>query len=146
RRASLAVALVAAAAPATAGAQFTRPGGLLDRPAAAPAPRPARVDTNTTTYELAGIRVIHRRASNDGVAANLYLRGGTREVTPQTAGLEPFLLELSEHGTASYPKERLRRQMARLGTSVVVDPGHDWTMFGVRATVATFDSTWAVFA
>lgn len=114
--------------------------------ATAPPQVHADVDSGTTMYTVSGIRVIHRRAANDVVAANLYLLGGVRQVSASNAGIEPFLLQLSEMGTASYPKEKLRQRMAELGTTIVVDPSYDWTMIGARATTSTFDSTWAVLA
>src|SRR5690606_11036352 len=77
---------------------------------------------------------------------NLYLLGGVRQVTFENAGIEPFLLEASERGTRSYSRDRLRRAMSRLGTGIVTDADPDWTVFGIRATRATFDSTWAIFA
>ena len=107
---------------------------------------PTDVDSGTTMYTVSGIRVIHRRAANDVVAANLYLLGGVRQVTASTAGIETFLLQVSELGTKAYPKERLRRVMAGLGTSIGVAPSADWTIVGARATTSTFDSTWAVLA
>ncbi|ODT04955.1 MAG: hypothetical protein ABS52_02035 [Gemmatimonadetes bacterium SCN 70-22] len=103
-------------------------------------------DTGTVTYVSGGIRVIHRRAPGDIAVANLYLLGGVRQVTVGNAGIEPFLLEASERGTRAYSRDRLRRAMARLGTGIVVDADPDWTVFGIRATRATFDSTWAIFA
>ena len=116
------------------------------------APRPAlhaplAADTNTTSYEVGGVRVIHRRVTaNDVVAANLYLLGGSRQLTPATAGIEPFLLEASERGTTRYPKAVLRAKMARLGSGIVVEPGEDWTMVGLRSNTDGFDSTWAILA
>lgn len=101
----------------------------------------------TTTYDVSGIRVIHRYSvSSDVVVANLYLLGGVRQLTSANAGIEPLLLETTERGTRTYAKERLRRQMARLGTSIATNVEPDWTSFGIRATRATLDSTWAVFA
>jgi zinc protease len=84
--------------------------------------------------------------SSDIVVANVYLLGGVRQVTSANVGIEPLLLELTERGTRTYAKERLRRQMARLGTSISMGIEPDWTSFGIRATRATLDSTWAVFA
>ncbi|MEP7348168.1 MAG: pitrilysin family protein, partial [Gemmatimonadaceae bacterium] len=69
-----------------------------------------------------------------------------RQLTTDNAGIEPLLLEATERGTRSYPKERLRRQMARLGTSITTGVEPDWTSFGIRATRGTLDSTWAVFS
>ena len=103
--------------------------------------------TGTTTYETGGIRVVHRYStSSDVVVANLYLLGGVRQLTVDNAGIEPLLLETTERGTRSYGKDRLRRQMARLGTSIATGAEPDWTSFGIRATRGTLDSTWSVFA
>lgn len=121
-------------------------GPVAAQPAARPAP-PALDTLLTTTYEIGGIRVVHRYStSSDIVVVNLYLLGGVRQVTPESAGIEPLLLETTERGTRMYSKERLRRQMARLGTSIATGIETDWTSFGIRATRATLDSTWAVFA
>ena len=132
-----------------------------DAPPAAPAPRRSNAaptiptpgarhlapDTTTTSFTVGGLPVILRRVTaNDVVAANLYLLGGTRQVPPELAGLEPFLLDASERGTAAYPRDRLRQRMARLGTLIGIDADHDWTTFALRSTGATFDSTWAIFA
>jgi len=104
-------------------------------------------DTNTTSFDVGGVRVIHRRVTaNEVVDANLYLLGGTRQLTPENAGIEVMLLGASERGTRKYSKDTLRAKMARLGSAIVVDPAPDWTAFGLRATVAGFDSTWAILA
>jgi zinc protease len=102
---------------------------------------------SAVAYDVDGIRVIQRVDTTSEIAvANLYLLGGTRQVTAATAGIEPFLLEASGRGTRTYPRERLRRQMARLGTAISIRAEEDWTAIGVRATRSTFDSTWGVFA
>jgi zinc protease len=105
------------------------------------------LSTITTSFDVGGVKVILRQISgNDVVAANLYLLGGTRQVTSATSGIEPFLLEVSERGTEKYSRDRLRRTMAQLGTDIVVSPSHDWTVFGIRSTREVFDSTWSIFA
>src|SRR5437868_2019849 len=105
------------------------------------------VATITTSFDVGGVKVILRQITgNDVVAANLYLLGGTRQVTSATSGIEPFLLEVSERGTEKYSRDRLRRTMAQLGTDIVVSPSHDWTVFGIRSTREAFDSTWSIFA
>ena len=64
----------------------------------------------TTSFDVSGVRVILRQnAANNVVAANLYLLGGARQVSPGNAGIEPVLLEVSERGTRRYPKNMLRR-------------------------------------
>ena len=104
-------------------------------------------DSLTTSYDVGGIRVIHRLTpANDIVAANVYLLGGVRQTTDASAGIEPLLLEASDRGTREYPGDRVRTTLSRLGSSIVVDPETDWTMFGLRATREGFDSTWSVLA
>ena len=125
------------------------PGSVPRAPAATPAPVAATTarDSGTSSFEIGGMRVILRRVTaNQVVAANLYLLGGTRQTASGQAGIEPFLLDASEQGTLHYPRERLRAQMARLGTSIGVGADHDWTTFALRSTPATLDSTWAIFA
>ncbi len=101
----------------------------------------------TTSFEVAGVRVILRQnAANNVVAANLYLLGGARQVSPANAGIEPILLEVSERGTRRYPKDALRRAMSRLGSEIVTRANADWTMFGIRSSTEVFDSTWAIYA
>jgi zinc protease len=134
----LAVALV----PATAGADQplrTRTGSNADVPQSA--------DTGTIGYDVAGIHVIHRFApTSEIVVANLYLLGGVRQVSTQNAGTELLLLESSERGTKTYARDQLRQAMARLGTTIVTSARVDWTSIGMRATRATFDSTWKILA
>jgi zinc protease len=104
-------------------------------------------DSLTTSYEVAGVRVIHRLTpANDVVAANIYLLGGVRQVTEDDAGIEPLLLEASDRGTREYAGARVRTALSRLGSTIVVDPETDWTIFGLRATREGFDSTWSILA
>lgn len=105
------------------------------------------LSTITSSFDVSGVKVILRQITgNNVVAANLYLLGGSRQVTAADAGIEPLLLEVSERGTAKYPRDALRRMMSRLGTEIVIEPGVDWTVFGIRSTADVFDSTWSIFA
>ena len=101
----------------------------------------------TTSFDVSGVHVILRQNNaNNVVAANLYLLGGSRQVTERNAGIEPLLLDVSERGTQHYAKNSLRRAMSRLGSEIVVAPSADWTLFGIRSSTEVFDSTWAIFA
>lgn len=102
-------------------------------------------DTGTIRLEVGGVKVIHRQTNNNLFFANLYLLGGTQLVTHETAGIEPFLLDISERGTQRYPGDRLRRAMARTGSQIGVGAHRDWTVFGIGTTTDRLDSTWAIF-
>src|SRR3954464_5722946 len=89
----------------------------------------------TTSFDVSGVHVILRQNNaNNVVAANLYLLGGARQITEANAGIEPILIEVSDHGTAKSPRTAIRRAMARLGSEIVVAPNSDWTMFGIRSS------------
>jgi len=122
--------------------------GLAFVAATTHAPRASgQVDTMTTSFDVNGLHVVLRRnTSNDVVAANVYLLGGTQQLTPATQGIELMLLRASEYGTKRFPGDLGRQIIARLGSVVNVTPAEDWTVFGFTGIRATFDSTWAVFA
>ena len=92
-----AVASVAAAAPHEAGS--------MSATIAAP-------DTATTTkFDVDGVTVILRRnTASEVVAANLYLLGGARQITPANAGIEALLLLASERGTRRFPGASVRQR------------------------------------
>jgi zinc protease len=108
----------------------------------------AAADTATTTkFDVDGIPVILRRnTANEVVVANLYLLGGTRQLTPQTAGIEAMLLVASERGTKKFPGSAQRQRTARLGSLINIEAGDDWSAIGLHAIRSTFDSTWALLA
>lgn len=117
---------------------------LPDAPAGATLTGPA--DTLTTTYSVDGVRVIHRKANIGTVVANVYLLGGVRSAAAGQSGIENFLLQVSERGTSRYSRDALRRALARTGAEIVIEPREDWTMIGVRSTLAELDSSWAILA
>jgi len=103
--------------------------------------------TATTRFEVDGVPVILRRnTSNDVVAANLYLLGGTRQLTPQTAGIEAMLLLASERGTRKYPGAAVRQKLARLGSRITLEANDDWSQIGLHAITSGLDSTWSILA
>jgi zinc protease len=67
-------------------------------------------------------------------------------LTTATEGIEAFLLAASERGTKRYPKDALRVATNKTGSVITIEPEDDWTVFGLHATRATFDSSWAIFA
>jgi zinc protease len=129
-----------------------QPGRAMQAPVVASrgsgtAAESAAADTATTEFTVNGLRVILRRnTATDVVTANLFLLGGVQQVTPATQGIEAFILASSERGTKRYNRGALQDAMNRSGSSIVIDPEDDWTVFGLRAIRSTFDSSWAVFA
>ena len=101
----------------------------------------------TTRFEVNGLTVILRQnTANEVVAANLYLLGGARQVTEQTAGIEALILAASERGTKRFPGAAVRQKTATLGSTIGIEASEDWTAVGLHAIRSTFDSTWAIMA
>ena len=113
-----------------------------------PTTRAVAADTATTTrFDVDGVSVILRRnTATEVVVANLYLLGGTRQLTPATAGIEAMVLAASERGTRRFPGAAVRQRTARLGSTIGIEASDDWSAIGLHAIRATFDSTWAIFA
>ena len=105
-------------------------------------------DTATTTkFDVNGVSVILRRnTATEVVAANLYLLGGTRQLTAATAGIEALLLAASDRGTHRFPGAAVRQRTARLGSTIGIEAIDDWSVISLHAIRATFDSTWAILA
>lgn len=136
RASLLALAMLAGAAPIAAPA---------DAPAATVSLAPD--SAATTRFDVDGIPVILRRnTSNDVVVANLYLLGGTRQLTPQTAGIEAMLLVASERGTRKYPGAAVRQKLARLGSRITLEANDDWSQIGLHSIRGALDSTWSILA
>jgi zinc protease len=120
-------------------------------PPASPAPRvvpfvPAAQDTSTSDFVVNGLHVIVRRnTATDVVAANLYLLGGSRQLTPETQGIEALLFAASERGSRNYPGPRLRQELARVGSVIALSLGEDWTTYSLKAIRSTFDTSWVMF-
>jgi zinc protease len=123
------------------------PVGHRSGPSPVAASRSGPLDSLTITYDVGGVKVIHRPVGvTDVVAVNLYLLGGSRQVTAATAGVEPFLLYASEYGTQRYPGDATRLALAHTGSWITVVTTADYTRFAFRGIKQEFDSTWAVFA
>jgi hypothetical protein len=60
-------------------------------------------DSLTISYEVNGLRVIQRPTyGNRIVAIQLYLLGGTRQLTPATAGIELLALVAANQGSCRH--------------------------------------------
>jgi zinc protease len=95
--------------------------------------------TETALYEISGLKVIHRiNDASDVVAVQLYLLGGTRQLTEENTGIELLLLRTAELESG--------RAMARTGSRSVLAATADWTVTGFTGLRDDLDVSWSVFA
>ncbi len=99
-----------------------------------------------TEFDVNGLKVlVKRRPNSQTVSAGLFYRGGARNLTPQTAGLESLMLNVSTEGSKKYPREILRRETARTGSSIGSSAGADFSVLGLATPLQNFDTSWDMF-
>jgi zinc protease len=106
----------------------------------------ARQAALVTEFDVNGLKVlVKRRAGSQTVAAGLFLKGGSRNITASNAGIESLMLNVAAEGSAAYPREKLRAELARTGTVIGASDNYDYSVLSVTCTRANFDSSWNVF-
>src|SRR4029453_8245420 len=72
-----------------------------------------------TEFEVNGLKVlVKRREGSLTVAAGLFVRGGSRNITADNAGIENLMLSASTEATTGFPRERMRSELSRMGKPI----------------------------
>ena len=102
---------------------------------------------NVEEFTVNGLKVILKKnVANEVVVAQLYIRGGVLNLTPELAGIEPLLFDAAKQGTAKYPKEKINAELARLGTQIGNDVTRDYSVVQMRCVRTYFDLSWDIFS
>jgi predicted Zn-dependent peptidase len=97
-------------------------------------------------FDVNGLKVlVKRRPLSPTVAAGLFIRGGVKNVTAQNAGIENFMLSAMTEGSKTFPRESLRRELARTGSSIGSSAGYDFSVVSLASTRQNFDRSWDIF-
>jgi zinc protease len=97
-------------------------------------------------FEVNGLKVlVKRRPLSPTVAAGLFIRGGVKNLTAQNAGIENFMLSAMTEGSKAFPRETLRRELARTGSSIASSSGYDFSVISLASTRQNFDRSWDIF-
>lgn len=100
-----------------------------------------------TEFEVNGLKVlVKRRVNAPTVAAGLYIRGGARNITDKNAGIENLMLDAATEGSKKFPRELLRREIARTGSGIGASAGNDYSVLSLAVTRQNFDRLWEIFA
>jgi predicted Zn-dependent peptidase len=122
-------------------------------PAPAPQPGPqdyqtviARQAAQVTEYDVNGLKVlVKRREGSQTVAIQLYIRGGAGNITTANAGVEAFMLNVASEASTGFPRDRMRKELARMGTVLGESVSYDYSALAMTATRANFDRSWDIF-
>src|SRR6185369_7275863 len=70
-------------------------------------------------FDVNGLKVLlKRREGSLTVAAGLFIRGGAANINAQNAGIETLMLSAATEASANFPRERMRTELARMGTVI----------------------------
>lgn len=99
-----------------------------------------------TEFDVNGLKVlVKRRESSQTVTAALFFRGGSRNITAETAGVETLMLDMATEASTSFPRERYRRELARTGTVINAGVNRDYSGLTLGSTRQHFDRAWEIF-
>jgi zinc protease len=120
----------------------------------APAPAPAqdfqqviaRQASLINEFDVNGLKVlVKRRAGSQTVAAGLFIRGGVENITAVNAGVEAFMLNVASEASANYPRERMRKELSRMGTVIGEGVNYDYSALSMTSTRTNFERSWDIF-
>lgn len=143
---ALCLAIVASLTP-VAGQQPATPTDSKAKAAAAEraftAQDPAAL---VTEFDVNGLKVlVKRRPSTQTVVAGLFIKGGVRNVTADKGGLENLMLDTAAEATVSFPRQRLRMELSRMGTTIGSGVNYDYSGLTMASTRTNFDRSWEIF-
>ena len=99
-----------------------------------------------TEFDVNGLKVIvKRREGSQTVAGGLFIRGGARNVAADNAGVEALMLDVATEASANFPRERMRAELASMGTSIGYGVNYDYSALSFGSTRSNFDRSWEIF-
>jgi predicted Zn-dependent peptidase len=101
----------------------------------------------TAAYRVGHVTVLHKRTpANSVVSARLYLNGGSRNMTNQTAGLEKLTLNVATSGgTELLPKDPYNSRLNSMGSSIKPFTAKDFSGVAMKSVKKYFEPTWDIF-
>src|SRR5688572_22849677 len=95
----------------------------------------ARQAALVTEFEVNGLKVlVKRREGSLTVAAGLFIKGGSRNITAENAGIEALMLDAATEASESFPRARMRDEQSRMGTVISSSANHDYSVLALRCT------------
>lgn len=105
-----------------------------------------RAASLVTEFDVNGLKVlIKQRPGSLTVAGGLFVRGGSRNITAENAGIESLMLDVATEASANFPRERMRTELARMGTVIGASENFDYSVLSVTSTRSNFDRSWQIF-
>jgi zinc protease len=102
-------------------------------------------ESSITEFDVNGLKVVFkRRSSSPTVSTGLFFRGGARNETVDNAGIEGLTLDAATEGSKKFPRDMLRRELARTGTAIGSASSYDYSAISMVSTSEFFDRSWEI--
>ncbi len=99
-----------------------------------------------TEFEVNGLKVlVKQRPAAPTFSGGLFFKGGVRNYTPETAGIENFTLNVATEAGKRFNRQQVRRELSRTGSSLAGSAGSDFGVVSFVSTKENFDRIWNVF-
>jgi zinc protease len=99
-----------------------------------------------TEFEVNGLKVlVKKREGSLTVAAGLFIRGGSRNITAENAGIEALMLSVATEASTNYPRAKMRSELARMGTVIGSSINYDYSVLSLASTRPNFERSWQIF-
>lgn len=97
-------------------------------------------------FDVNGLKVIiKRRPGAPTVSAGLFIRGGVRNQTANTAGIESLMLSTATEASKKFPRDLLRKELSKMASSIGAGSNEDFSVISLNSTRPNFDRTWEIF-
>ncbi|CAN5862707.1 pitrilysin family protein [soil metagenome] len=97
-------------------------------------------------FLVAGIPIVYKPIeANEVIAVRLYLRGGSANLTAQTAGIENFMTAAATRGTEKYTRDEFAALSAATGTAIGANANPDYTVISLQAVSEHWEEAWDLF-
>jgi len=110
-------------------------------------PEEAAVVKGISEFEINGLKVIHKRVTvNEVISVNLYIKGGSRNITAENVGIENLMLTVARRGgTVRFPKDTLNALLSSMGTTITSSANFDYSTLSMRCIKSKFYQSWEIF-
>lgn len=107
----------------------------------------ARQAALVSEFDVNGLKVLYKRREGSlTVAAGLFIKGGSRNITVENAGIEALMLDAATEASESFPRGRMRDEQSRMGTVISSSANYDYSVLALRCTRPNFDRSWQIFS
>jgi zinc protease len=98
-------------------------------------------------FEVNGLKVIlKRRPNSPTVAGGLFIRGGARNITDKSAGIERLMLATAVEAGKNLPRQTVRRELSSMGSVISSGVSNDYSAVSLATTKNDFPRAFEILS